>query len=349
MSLFGRLTKSPRLLSGISWGVTVLFISVLLGFAYWKITPQRVSAAPEPTPTQSEEGAPASLPVTTGLDAGAQAIVRQIVLKTDISSNAIYNIVEYTVAPGDAIFSIAKKYNITPETLFWANSKTLQDNPENIRSGEALEVPPTDGVYYQWQQGDTLDSVASKFKANAEDILNWPGNNMDLTNPIISPGTFVMIPGGKDKPVDWIRPQVARGRSGTSSMAGATCDGPIGTGGFIWPAGNHFLSGNDFSSSHLGIDIAAGLGAPIYASDGGVVVTAGWNSSGYGNVIMIDHGNGYSTVYGHLSQINVSLCQGVTQGQVIGLAGSTGNSTGPHLHFEIRLNGQYVDPWYVLP
>jgi murein DD-endopeptidase MepM/ murein hydrolase activator NlpD len=132
-------------------------------------------------------------------------------------------------------------------------------------------------------------------------------------------------------------------------MAGATCDGPIGTGGFIWPTGNHYLSGYDFSSSHLAIDIAAGLGAPVYASDSGVVVTAGWNSSGYGYVIMIDHGNGYSTVYGHLSQYNVSLCQGVTQGQLIGLAGSTGNSTGAHLHFEIRLNGGYVNPWSVLP
>jgi murein DD-endopeptidase MepM/ murein hydrolase activator NlpD len=99
----------------------------------------------------------------------------------------------------------------------------------------------------------------------------------------------------------------------------------------------------------LAIDIAAGLGAPVYASDSGVVVTAGWNSSGYGNVIMIDHGTGYSSVYGHLSQINVSLCQGVTQGQLIGLAGSTGNSTGAHLHFEIRLNGGYVNPWSVLP
>jgi murein DD-endopeptidase MepM/ murein hydrolase activator NlpD len=98
----------------------------------------------------------------------------------------------------------------------------------------------------------------------------------------------------------------------------------------------------------LGIDIAAGLGANVYASDSGVVVTAGWNSGGYGNVIMIDHGNGYQTVYGHLSQINVSLCQSVGKGQVIGLAGSTGNSTGSHLHFEVRLNGGYVNPWSVL-
>ncbi len=345
----GKSAKSPRLFTGISWGVTALVVIGLLGSTFWKLAPQRASATPDPTQVPTEAGTIASLPAETSSVTSAQAIVRQIVLKTEISSSTNYNVIKYTVVSGDAIFSIAKGYNITPETLFWANSKILQNNPENLRSGQALEVPPTDGVYYQWQQGDTLESVASKLKANVEDILNWPGNNVDLADPVIAPGTYVMVPGGKGDPVEWIRPQVARGRSGTSSLAGASCDGPIGTGGFIWPANNHFTSGYDFSSTHLGIDIAAGLGDPIYASDSGVVVTAGWNSSGYGNVIMIDHGNGYSTVYGHLSQINVSLCQGVTQGQVIGLAGSTGNSTGTHLHFEVRLNGGYVNPWSVLP
>jgi murein DD-endopeptidase MepM/ murein hydrolase activator NlpD len=349
MKLFGRLANSPRLFNGISWGVTVIIVSILIGITIWKITPQRVSAAQEPTVIPTEEGAPATLPTVTGPDGGTQAIVRQIVLKTAITSSTKYNLIKYTVARGDALFSIAKEYNIKPETLFWANSKILQDNPENLRIGQTLDVPPTDGVYYQWQEGDTLDSVAKKFKANAEDILNWVGNGIDLSDPSIAPGTFVMVPGGIGAPVEWIRPQVARGRSGTSSMAGANCDGPLGTGGFVWPTGNHYLSGYDFSSSHLAIDIAAGLGAPIFAADSGVVVTANWNSSGYGNVVMIDHGNGYSTVYGHLSQINVTLCQGVTQGQLIGLSGSTGNSTGAHLHFEIRLNGGYVNPWSVLP
>jgi len=347
MNLFGRLTKFPRLLNGISWGLTALVVAGLLGFAFWKITPQQVSAAPVPTPTK--EGASASLPVTTGLDTGAEAIVRQVTLNTAIDQTVSYKISHYTVQRGDALFSIAKEYNIKPETLLWANSDALQDNPDNLRVGLTLDIPPTDGVYYQWQAGDTLDAIASKFKVNADDILDWPGNNIDLANPIITPGTYVMVPGGQRELVQWIVPVVARGRSGTSSMAGASCDGPVGTGGFVWPANNHYLSGYDFSPTHLGIDIAAGLGAPIYAADSGVVVVAGWNSGGYGNVIMIDHGNGYSTVYGHLSQINVSLCQGVTQGQVIGLAGSTGNATGPHLHFEVRLDGRYVDPWYVLP
>ncbi|MBE3067623.1 MAG: peptidoglycan DD-metalloendopeptidase family protein [Chloroflexi bacterium] len=347
MKLFGKLARSPRLFNGISWGVTALVVAVLLSFTFWKIVPQQVSTAPEPTPT--EEGAPASLPTTIGLDAGAQAIVRHIVLKTEISSSTNYSIGEYAVARGDSVFGIAKAHNIKPETLLWANYDTLQDSPDSIRVGQKLNIPPTDGVYYKWQEGDTLDSIAKKFESNVDDILNWPGNNIDLTNPNIKPDTYVMVPGGHREFVQWIVPTVARGRSGTAAVNGAACGaGPVGSTAFVWPTGNHFLSGNEYWGGHLGIDIAAGLGAPIWAADAGVVTMA-QVYGGYGNMVMIDHGNGYITVYGHLSQINVVPCQGIGAGQLIGLAGSTGNSTGPHLHFEVRLNGGFVNPWYVLP
>ncbi|HTX90936.1 MAG TPA: M23 family metallopeptidase [Anaerolineales bacterium] len=293
---------------------------------------------------------PTTLAIPTSQGDMLQAIVRQVWLKTSITQQPNFDISQYTVESGDALFSIAKQFNIKPETLLWANSTVLKDSPDNIVPGETLVVPPTDGVYYQWKDGDTFDSVAKQFKANVDDILNWPGNNIDLSNPTVKPGTYIMIPGGQRELVDWIKPVVARGRSGTASLGGATCDGPIGSGAFVWPTANHYLSGNDFSSTHLGIDIAAGLGAPVYASDSGVVVVAGWSNSGYGNVVMIDHGNGYSTVYGHLSQIEVSLCAAVYRGTtLIGLAGSTGNSTGPHLHFEVRLNGGFVNPHTVLP
>jgi murein DD-endopeptidase MepM/ murein hydrolase activator NlpD len=348
MNFIGRLIRSPRFFSGISWGVTLVLVASLVGFAFWKLTPQQVSAAPAPTPLPTEEGVSASLPALPGLNSGEQAIVRYVTLNTAIDPSVTYKASQYIVQRGDALFSIAKQFNIKPESLLWSNPDTLQDNPDNLQPGLTLDVPPTDGVLYKWQADDTLDSVASKLKADPEDILNWPGNNIDLVDPVITSGAYIMVPGGKRDPIQWIVPVVARGRSGTSNMAGVTCDGPIGSGGFKWPADNHFLSGYDFSSTHLGIDIAAGVGANVYASDSGVVVTAGWNSGGYGNVVMIDHGNGYQTVYAHLNQINVSLCSPVTKGQVIAGAGSTGNSTGSHLHFEVRLNGGYVNPWSVL-
>jgi murein DD-endopeptidase MepM/ murein hydrolase activator NlpD len=347
----GKSARSPRLFNGISWGITALIAASLLGFTFWKIIPLQVSAASESTPIPTVEGAPTAPPNLPGLTTGTQAIVRFIELKTDISSSTNYKIAEYTVARNDSVFSIAKDHNIKPETLLWANYDTLQDSPDSLRVGQKLNIPPTDGVYYELQEGDTLDAIAKEFKANLDDILNWPGNNIDLTNPTIKPDTYVMIPGGQREFIQWIIPTVASGRSGTASIGGTACGaGPVGSTAFIWPTVEHWLSGNDYWSGHLGIDIAAADNAPVWAADAGVVTIAqgGWNG-GYGNVVMIDHGNGYITVYGHLNQINVVACQSVYSGQLIGLAGSTGNSTGTHLHFEVRLNGGFVNPHYVLP
>ena len=345
----GDVAKSPRLFNGISWGVTTLVVAMLLGFTFWKIIPQQVAAAPEPTPT--EKGAPTSLPAAIGLDAGAQAIVRHIVLETEISSSTNYNIIEYTVVRNDSVMGIASAHNIKPETLLWANYDALQDSPDSLRVGQKLNVPPTDGVYYKWQAGDSLDSISQKFEASADDILAWPGNNIDLTNPDIKPDTLVMVPGGHREFVQWIIPTVARGRSGTAVVNGTACGaGPVGSGAFVWPSPFHYVGGNEYWSGHLGIDIAATEGTPIVAADAGVITIAqgGWNG-GYGNLVMIDHGNDWVTVYGHLSQINVVPCQAVYAGQLIGLAGNTGNSFGAHLHFETRQGGGFVNPHYVLP
>ena len=349
MKFIGRILKSTRLFNGISWGITVLVVTSLLGFAFWKIIPEPTQAYIPPIPTDA--GSVNALPVATASNPDDQGIVRHIELKTDISSNANYSILDYTVVKGDSVFGIAKDHNIKPETLLWANYDILQDSPDSIRVGQVLKIPPVDGVYYKWQKGDSLDAIANKFSAKPDDILNWPGNNIDLTNPDIKPDTFVMVPGGHREFVQWIIPTVASGRSGTAAVSGTACGaGPVGSAAFIWPSPNHWVSGNEFWSGHLGIDIAAVEGTPIVAADAGVVTMAqgGWNY-GYGNVVMIDHGNGYITLYGHLSQINVVPCQGVYAGQLIGLAGNTGNSFGAHLHFEVRLNGGFVNPHFVLP
>jgi murein DD-endopeptidase MepM/ murein hydrolase activator NlpD len=130
----------------------------------------------------------------------------------------------------------------------------------------------------------------------------------------------------------------------------ASCsDGAVGSGVFVWPADNHFLTGNDYTPDHPGIDIAAGEGSPVYAADAGVVVAKGDDETGYGNVIEIDHHNGYLTIYAHMSVIGVSMCQSVESGQWIGAAGSTGNARGAHLHFAIALDGRAINPWTVLP
>jgi hypothetical protein len=125
---------------------------------------------------------------------------------------------------------------------------------------------------------------------------------------------------------------------------------PAGTGRFVWPTDKHYLVGKDYNWRwHPGLDLGGEVGDPIYAADAGVAVYAGWNVYGFGNLVILDHGNNWHSLYAHLSEIHVTCGQGVTQGTLLGLAGSTGRSTGPHLHFEIRSGGVNVNPWEYLP
>jgi murein DD-endopeptidase MepM/ murein hydrolase activator NlpD len=168
---------------------------------------------------------------------------------------------------------------------------------------------------------------------------------------------MLIVPGGRREFVSWSAPRISRENPGVAKLlgpgsCGTVMDGAVGIGAFIWPANSHSLSGYDYSASsnHRGIDISGRLGDPVYASDHGVIVYSGWNNWGYGNVIVIDHGRGWQTLYAHLSYLSVGCGDSVYAGGVIGSFGSTGNSTGPHLHFEM-MNEIYgkVNPWDFLP
>jgi murein DD-endopeptidase MepM/ murein hydrolase activator NlpD len=286
---------------------------------------------------------------------GSHTIGRKANLQTIIPKRKSLQVVDYVVETGDSVFEIASKFKIKPETVLWANYDQLNDNPDTISIGMQLKIPPADGVYYQVRSGDSLQQIAGQFDAQPEDILTWSDNHLDLTDPQLSADSWIFVPGGHREFRQWVIPVIPRGAAGVSKAlyGGGACAGPFdgayGTGSFVWPASNHYLSGNDFWSGHLGIDIAAGDGAAIYAADSGVVVFSGWATGGYGNTVMIDHGNGYQTLYAHLSSTTAKCGRSVLQGQVIAIAGNTGNSTGPHLHFEVRYQGGFVNPWYVLP
>jgi murein DD-endopeptidase MepM/ murein hydrolase activator NlpD len=315
-------------------------------------SPQSNSPIALSTPLLSE--APVAMPEFLA-DGYIQAISRQTTLLTIIPTRPREDVITYTVTSGDSIFSIAKNFNIKPETLLWANYDLLKDNPDLLSLDMDLKVPPVDGVYYSWLLGDTVEGVANKFKAKPQDILNWPGNNMDLTNPQVEPGEMVLVPGGQREFVTWVVPTIPRERAGVSrSVYGAgacsgSYEGAYGSGFFAWPSANRVLSGNDYWPGHLAIDIAAAVGDGVFAADSGVVVFAGWATGGYGYMVMIDHGNGYQTLYAHMSRVTAYCGQSVNQGTYIGAAGSTGNSTGAHLHFEVRYLGGFVNPWSVLP
>ena len=345
-----------NLFTFISWFITFLIVGGIVGGGLWYMGTSSASAmVPEPT-AQPDENPPAvalpeSAPVSGAGGGGFEAISRSIQLKTNMPERPRYTVDKYTVARGDSVFAIAERYKITPETLLWANYDSLQDNPHNLKPGVTLNIPPTDGIYYQWKDGDSLESIAAEYKTDIDKILGWPGNDIDLTDPKVEPGSWVMVPDGEREFVQWLIPTVATGSSGTSGTSSSACPGgAVGGGGFVWPANNHFLSGNDYWSGHLAIDIAANQGDPVYAADSGVVTMAqGGDNYGYGNVIQIDHGNGYSSLYAHLSVIGVGVCESVYAGQWIGAAGNTGNSQGAHLHFEVRQGGGFINPWFVLP
>jgi len=355
----GHITPAERAkawLARLLWVVAAAMIALALFLVVQRVTaataalPGSELPALPPLPSNSE---PAALPPLSTV--AQDYLTRSANPHTIVRSQPREGAIIYEVQKGDSVFGIAKKFDLKPETVLWSNYETLNDDPHMIEVGLKLIIPPTDGIYYKWQEGDTLESVAAAFKVKPEDILLWPGNKLDITNPKIQPGQYVMIPGGRREFRTWVVPSIPRGPAGVnkSILGPGACDtgqgGAYGSGTFIWPAPNHTLSGNDYWEGHLAIDIAAALGDPIYAADSGVVVYAGWISGGYGNMIMIDHGNGYQTLYAHLSAIRVSCGASVRQGQLIGLAGSTGRSTGPHLHFEVRYMGGFVNPWYVLP
>jgi murein DD-endopeptidase MepM/ murein hydrolase activator NlpD len=346
--------------SRLMWGVAVLMIA-LTAFLVWRRTPVVNSAPVTPEPVaienQSEEllagtGSTADLPAFSP-EIPVYAISRSVNTDTITPAKARDGVVEYTIEKGDSIFGIAQQFDLKPDTILWANYDTLNDDPHMISIGLTLKIPPTDGILYQWKDGDTIESVANQYKTSVNNVLNWPGNRLDLTNPVVEPGAYVMVPGGSREYRQWVIATVWRPKAGASKTIPGGCEipegGAYGTGTFAWPAANRFLSGNDYWDGHLAIDIAAATGAPVFATDSGVVVYAAPIGGGYGNMIMIDHGNGYHSVYAHLSQIAVRCGQSVFQGGTIGYAGSTGNSTGPHLHFEVRYMGGFINPWHVLP
>ncbi len=350
----------PKWQLWVSWILTAILVAVIVSVLYWQPILARelaeMNGGSDLIVTEDfSDPAPAEFANMPYFEAEIDDsyLVRFPETQTIAPTRPRSHPVEYEVSAGDAVFSIAQKYNISPETLLWSNYDVLKDDPHSISVGQNLVIPPTNGILYEWKEGDTLEVVARDFKASVDDILNWSGNRLDLTNPEIEPGDMVMIPNGQRAFQQWVVPTYAVGKSGTNASLPGGCEvsgpGLYGGGFFIWPANNHYLSGNDFWSGHLAIDIATATGAPIYAADSGVVVFAGWDSNGYGNVVMIDHQNGYHTLYAHLSSLNVRCGQSAAQGNVIGYGGSTGNSTGPHLHFEVRYLGGFLNPWTVLP
>lgn len=284
------------------------------------------------------------------------ALTRHTEPRTLIPTRGRLEVLTYTVAPGETLFGIAEKFGLRPESLLWGNYFVLKDDPHLLRPGQVLDILPVDGVYHYVTAGNSLERIAQFYGVTTQAIVDWPGNRLDPANPQLQPNSYLVVPGGKRALQAWTVPTLARtDRSGARGAASnfGQCPGGYsganGTGRFVWPTNTRTLSGFDYTAVHQGIDIRAKLGDPVYAVDAGVVMYANWNDWGYGNLVVIDHGNGWQSVYAHLENWSVQCGESVAQGAQIGTAGSTGRSTGPHLHFELRFNGAFVNPWSVLP
>jgi len=245
-------------------------------------------------------------------------------------------VLEYTVVEGDTVSTIAQKFGVSEDTIRWQNSLASKDS---IKVDQTLEILPITGVSHKVQKGDTVYSIAKKYDSETQAIVDFPFNTFSNDETFeLAVGQTVVVPDGiKQTEVLWS--PIARVRQLTPDAGTVTA-----TGSFVWPASGVISQG--FAWYHPGLDIANRASPNVLAADSGTVIVSGWvDGSGYGNRVIINHHNGYTTLYGHLQTAFVVAGQSVRRGDVIGKMGSTGRSTGIHLHFEIRQsNGSNLNP-----
>lgn len=315
------------------------------------ISVQPAGTASEPSiPTEPTIVLPPLPPLNTSPSVSLKenGIPRYIQLKTRITEGFGYKVTEYVVKPGDSPWSIAQKFNLKPETILWGNAQ-LNAAAGSLKAGDTLKILPVDGVLHIAEEGDTLEKLASLHGTPAQEIFEYLGNDFDLTQPPqLYDSQQVIVPNGTS-PIVWSEAQMPSAIQGGVGSGGYSGNVPnLGSGYFSWPVNGYVLT-QEYWSGHPGLDLATDFRQPVFASDSGTVVFSGWDDTGYGYFVIIDHGNGYKTTYGHNEANLVSVGQTVAQGQQIAESGSTGNSTGNHLDFRILYNGVFLNPLGYLP
>lgn len=257
--------------------------------------------------------------------------------QTEISVKPRDSVVSYTIQLGDTLSSIALKFGVNEETVLWQNDL---DKKSILKPGQKLEIPPVTGVVHKVKRGDTIYSIAKTYNVDAQQIINWPFNAFTNDETFaLAVGQVVIVPDGiKPKPKEAPSPKYLATRFKQTPSAGAVS----ATGDFVWPTSGSLTQ--YFVWYHQAVDIANNSAPDILAADSGTVVLVRYDRYAYGFHVMIDHGNGYVTLYGHMQAIYVTEGQTVARGSAIGRMGSTGRSSGTHLHFEIRLNGINQNP-----
>jgi murein DD-endopeptidase MepM/ murein hydrolase activator NlpD len=257
-------------------------------------------------------------------------------LVTLISEKPRAEVINYEVQGGDTVSSIADKFGVSIDTVLWANDMSEK---ERIKPGQELNIPPVTGIVHAVRKGDTIYSIAKKYEAEAQAVVDFPFNTFTNDETFaLAVGQTIIVPDGIRPDVKPVSPvsTIARRRTPDAGVVSAT-------GNFVWPSSGRISQ--RFAWYHPGVDIANKAGGAILAADAGRVIVAGWpDNRGYANRVTLDHGNGYQTLYAHMAKVSVSVGQTVNRGDLIGQMGCTGRCTGTHLHFEIRRSGSLVNP-----
>lgn len=240
----------------------------------------------------------------------------------DIEKPKNSTISTYTVRPGDTLSGIALMFDVSPNTILWANDMTKSST---LKVGQQLTILPVTGVRYTVKKGDTLASVAKKYGADPTEVANYNGIEGSL-----AAGSTIIIPNGEIQ-------APAPAKSSAKPITATVKFGSAATVGYYMAPLSRYVETQGIHG-YNGVDLGAPAGTPIMASAAGEVIVAksGGYNGGYGSYVVVQHGNGSQTLYAHMSQVTTSVGTFVEQGQVIGAVGSTGRSTGAHLHFEIR-------------
>lgn len=252
----------------------------------------------------------------------------------------------YIVQDGDTLASIARQFGVNVGTLLWSNNLSER---QYIRPGDPLKIPPVSGVLLTIKKGDTIAKLAKKYAGDEAEIKEFNGV---LDETTLALGTEIMIPNGRVP----LPEQTLIAISGRSQERAPTSGGVLSSRKpanaddagvpktrLLWPTSGRVIT-QYYGWRHTGVDIDGDFTSPLYAAYDGVVQTAGWNSGGYGLQTVVKHPNGMTTRYAHASKLFVKAGDEVARGQVIAMMGSTGRSTGSHLHFEVYVNGKRVNP-----
>ena len=251
---------------------------------------------------------------------------------------------EYKVQQGDTLSGVASRFGIRSSYVTWNNADVTNANALTV--GQTLQVPSVEGIIHSVRLGESVSEIAQRYDSNAQDIIEFRANGLQGDPNRLREGSQILVPGGRKVE---IAAAITPPRQPAASVATAVTSTVVPNSVWAWPVRGLLTS--SFGPSHpLGIDVAIPIGTPIVAASASTVSFVGGNPCcSYGYHIIVDNGAGYETLYAHLSGFSVKKGDKVAAGQRIGTSGSSGASTGPHLHFELHRGGRVQDPMQYLP